>query len=592
MRGSPKTDRVLPARGSAPIADRGFTLLELLVAIGVIALVGAGLATIFTTVGRTVSNGERISRFNTTAAILEQQLRQDIATMTREGVLVIRNQVTNNNGIQVTVPLRRDGLPAENRRRRIDEIAFFGNGDFATSRDPLHPDWLATSRQARIYYGHGQRALPGTAADFPRASDSNFNSPKLGLPPGGNSDVNYYASDWTLLRHTTLILPASETRADFPGRFLSETRWLPPVRAIDANWQTTLANKKHQIAGQPAASSVFRSVARVTWNACGDRQQNYLRYAAVQAAGRETAAPRLASGIVDISTMGLLDIRRVITTYENKPADVNACGDVERDDAGFDREFLRFDTNLAGPQRDALERTHLWMADILPTQSDNSITTGGANDPPGVRMRYEPEPPTQLSVLGDTSISAIEQVMRLADQKALSASRCVPRCTEFIVEWSYGIRDRQGEYRWYGTSLGDGRTAPIAVSQYPDTTLVNANPNELTPAQVGLLHRPFEGTEGAAGRHTVNPKLIYGPTPPTATEVQTACFGYVDPFYRKPAAATIGVNGVPTSVSDPDSVPWAWPKLLRITVRQADPKDPTVEQTFQFVLDLPTPNSL
>ena len=70
----------------------GFTLVEMLVAIGAVALVSVGLAAIFQTVGRTVTTGKRVSQLTQQAAILESQMREDFAKMTRDGFLVIRHQ--------------------------------------------------------------------------------------------------------------------------------------------------------------------------------------------------------------------------------------------------------------------------------------------------------------------------------------------------------------------------------------------------------------------------------------------------------------------------------------------------------------------
>ena len=37
---------------------------------------------------------------------------------------------------------------------------------------------------------------------------------------------------------------------------------------------------------------------------------------------------------------------------------------------------------------------------------------------------------------------------------------------------------------------------------------------------------------------------------------------------------------------------WPWPRLLRITMSFADPVDQTVEDTFQFVVELPKDGDL
>ena len=61
-------------------------------------------------------------------------------------------------------------------------------------------------------------------------------------------------------------------------------------------------------------------------------------------------------------------------------------------------------------------------------------------------------------------------------------------------------------------------------------------------------------------------------------------FGYVDPTYNPT------VLPFDQSKGDPDTVEWPWPKLLRFTISLVDAADPSVEQTFQFVVDLPAAN--
>ena len=60
------------------------------------------------------------------------------------------------------------------------------------------------------------------------------------------------------------------------------------------------------------------------------------------------------------------------------------------------------------------------------------------------------------------------------------------------------------------------------------------------------------------------------------------------------------LTGLPVAVSSPQgrfeadaaqrypaTIPWAWPKLLRITISLVDPTDPLREQTFQFIIEVP-----
>jgi hypothetical protein len=84
--------------------------------------------------------------------------------------------------------------------------------------------------------------------------------------------------------------------------------------------------------------------------------------------------------------------------------------------------------------------------------------------------------------------------------------------------------------------------------------------------------------------------------------VQYSYFGYVDPTYsldlnepnvlRSELLVDVNRNGRYDAdqgdvIRSPENLPWPWPTMLRITVTLADPADPRIEQTFQFILRLP-----
>jgi prepilin-type N-terminal cleavage/methylation domain-containing protein len=217
----PTTHRTPSARDLAHAAGRGFTLLEMLVAVAAVAVVSVGLAAIFDAVGKTVAGGKRVSLLNTYAGLMEHRMRRDFDRMTREGFLTIRQQwVHDAAGNRLPVPTY-DGQRG-GRERRIDEIMFFTRGDTTSARVPIGADPLTGSPvivkadAARVYYGHGQRAYdadlngqPNPAFYLPSPVDLNppndANAPvtALGLP-GTNgvpaANPNYYAGGWTLLR--------------------------------------------------------------------------------------------------------------------------------------------------------------------------------------------------------------------------------------------------------------------------------------------------------------------------------------------------------------------------------------------------------
>ena len=63
-------------------------------------------------------------------------------------------------------------------------------------------------------------------------------------------------------------------------------------------------------------------------------------------------------------------------------------------------------------------------------------------------------------------------------------------------------------------------------------------------------------------------------------------FGNGDMWYDVPPPG----NTTSTEKADPrepGTVPWPWPKMVRITISIADPSEPMREQTFQFVVEIP-----
>jgi len=77
-------------------ACSGFTIIEIMVTVGILVLVAAGVASVFTSISDTVNTGKRVSEINRFSAQLERVMRRDFENMTRDGYLVIANQYTND----------------------------------------------------------------------------------------------------------------------------------------------------------------------------------------------------------------------------------------------------------------------------------------------------------------------------------------------------------------------------------------------------------------------------------------------------------------------------------------------------------------
>lgn len=535
--------RARTPRSTARPPRRAFTLVEVLVAIGAVALLAVGIAQIFSVIGKTVGAGRRLSNLTTFANVLERRLRADVESITRDGFIVVRHDVAAGGAAIALSPT--DASP---RRRRVDELQFFATGQFTSQREPVQPGRNARSSVARIYYGHGLQRDPN-ATDYTQPvalNDDNRAARGFGVAPtGGARNPNRYAADWILLRHVMLMQPPSTAVPDktAPG-------------GVNANELDSVT----QVGMQPAVPDIFRARA-ATARAASNTIRGNVR-------------PNPASGVIDVAAMDLAKVRAVVLGAEkNAPYDITN---------GFP---------VSGETRfDALGRMQDWMRNSLPADSDN-----------GRRMRCEPAPPNLLGIGW-----ANPQDYEKSDQAMLSASNFLARCSEFIVEWSFGQVQSDpgsadvGRVLWYGLQRqvdadGDG-ASDYLVRPYLDP----ASPLYL---QVGVA-RNGGAFSWAANRALINARV-------NGTSVNDpiySFFGFADPLWTPPttgsyfnppqSSLTTDVNrdGQYDPVAGdallfPDTVPWAWPKMLRITVSIADQEDPNVEQTFQFIFSLPAQNT-
>lgn len=576
-------------------ADRGFTLIEILVAVGAVALIAVGLAAVFDSVGKTVSGGRKLSRYNSLSTQIEMQLRRDINAMTRDGILMIRQQFSSdaaNPARQRAVFLSdRDqdtALPA--RARRVDELLFFARGEFVQSAEPISPDYIATSDTARIYYGHGQRrvdsdvnyGVPGNNRvlrydDETGVLGSGGSVAIRGQLLGGLLGNNRFAGDWALLRQQTLLINPALTRRDYPA-----------VGNIPRN-SPLLQDSAWQVALQPAQSSLFRKVARLIPNTTTRQAPTPLwsQYTpstgTVPGVGAAANRPLVASGLVEIIASDLSELRSYITTCPNGPDLVTSYTQVDPSTTAW--------TARAGWPSDpavdqALTRTHRWMSEVFPTQSDGWVPIN-ALDPSvsGSRVRFETKWPDMTQALPATATNQLAAAYARRDQTALGASVLLERCSEFIVEWSFGQWDLRTESLvWYGKSGAANVQGQRAINFYNDAV------NSYISFDAQSRYQPFRRKRGTVPTVPVSPtalteanlagyvpstRLIYGTQNPVAEQCLTSYFGFFDPTYT------------PADADQIRSIPWVWPKLLRITVRIADERDPTQEETFQYIFELP-----
>ncbi len=559
-----------------PRGGDGFTLVELLVAIGVVGLIAVGITQVFTLTSDTVRQGRRLSNLLQSAGLVERQLREDLGRLSRDGFLVIRHAYVDpdrNGRIDVPAPGApgRDAVaatPADTapRLRRADELMFFAKGEFTSAREPLHPSRVPTAGEARIYYGHGLRQIAANTPDTyyrPTLTDTNppASAPGLGERITNGTNPNRYAADWSLLRHVTLL--------SRPGLDPAPSLNPAPTTGVLANAPATdLRDSSRQIALQPAAMSIFRSLARhsaQTPNGAG-----LLRTEGGSGASG-VLGPLFSSGLVDIAATDLAEIRATVLfgpeTYLGGTGVNGPIGYASN--PGYDQLLSGDRETAAGkPDRARMQR---WMIDALPADSDGR-DSGAAYAAPrrgeATRMRYEATPPDRFNRLERTDPSP-EQLR--ADQQMLTASVLAPRCTEFIVEWSFGDVERTltaaqspvaGRLIWHGLRRlvdlnGDGvwdRDADYGVLPYPYVYANNdgdpTGPNTGWPAgtQERYFQQTYRRSDGTSAGWSVWPALIHpeplqsarrgdpsvqggGRDPDADGPVMYSLFGYVDPTF-------------------------------------------------------------
>jgi hypothetical protein len=584
---------------------RAFTLIEILLAVGAGAIIAVGIAAVFAATGDVVRGGRRVSRFGQYASQVEVQIRQDIGQMTRDGYLLIRNELALNDQ---KVALY-DGQPALRKRsRRIDELMFFTNGDYASAREALLPGYIARSNVARIYYGHGMPVNPLA----PPPADDAYKIPELSdvfSNGGGSLDAKSvfgeklllnpnpleFASDWTLLRHVLLLAQPGHTVTDPP---------VGPPYPLGLNDPNLFEDEDQQIALQPAVSYAFRAITSVMFGSATTIRLDY--------------NPQIPSGLVDIATTDLREIQSVIVGMQQAPAAGHQP--IFPDDITTETDFLNARRDWAPPplnlsvddDLDKLAAVQSWMLEGLPAFSHADAWYQR------VRMRSEPTAPNYMGVLADPpdadQYPDAEEVYRAADQMMLTASNFVPHCSEFIVEWSFGEVYPQGHQRagqtvWHGLERRvdingdlDPNNDPLVAVPYDASAPDFLAFRHLVPYRLrtgdsfgsypagGVIPGGLGGGIGGGGLG-VSPKetyLIHGANFDADIDGGKqlfSYFGYHDPTFDPDDPLRNGLNNGDESLAD--SLPWPWPKLLRVTLSLADPNDPSIEETFQFVVEMP-----
>lgn len=628
-------DRMTTRRSAKAIARAsgragGFTLVEMLVAVGAVAFVAVGIASIFGSVGDTVSRGRSVSSLTQFASVLERQMREDFAAMSRDGFLVIRHEWADDGN---PVPLFADQPIGQWDRRRVDEILFFVNRSSRSAREAVAPGFVPEGSSARIYYGHGQRRRPdpdpSSVYASPDVVDDNRTGDLLGRNTPGNP--NRIAGQWTLLRHETALVSVGGGLSDAP----------PFTGAVLA----ASPDNRLQVALQPAAESIFRSVNAMDTSSCTAifPGVSTVRDASGASSANPDDSPIFESGLVDVATTNLEEIRGIVTaspgvlefpgsptTYSYiSPRDLADCADYFGP------------SSLVGP----VGVQQAWMMDAWPAPSHPVMVNFSRGAlAPGVepnyssvnlalneraRMRFEDAPPDIHTQFADAVANPTRGGIRLADQQALASSAFVPRVSQFIVEWSFGKLDEDGQVIWHGAQREidydrDG-TADQTIFPYPGydkdvhgtpadragsffvpyrlrftpttgTAGVGTTPRQFTALPrlgnpiFGSLSGDFANAGDSHASYPVLPEVVHGVRVSglgtTAGVPIVSYFGYTLPFFDPDDPDN---DGNQADAAAEQTMDWPWPELVRVTVTLVDPGDETIERTFQYVF--PTPGN-
>jgi prepilin-type N-terminal cleavage/methylation domain-containing protein len=160
-----------------PLHPRAFTLLEMLIATAILLIAIAAIALLFQSTSRAVGTSQALLEMLSNVRAIQDQMTRDVASLDKNGFLIIRSRATPNG-------------------HRVDQVAFLALGSSTSPQEPH-----VTANAAHIWWGQLTLANDVTPAD------QSMPLPLNALPAGD-----------TLGRHITLLLaPAT------PGQYADPT---------------------------------------------------------------------------------------------------------------------------------------------------------------------------------------------------------------------------------------------------------------------------------------------------------------------------------------------------------------------------------
>lgn len=190
---------------------RGFTIIELIVAVSIVILLIFSVGIVFRSTSRSVGVSQSLMDLLSNSAAIQAQMEADISGMNKNGFLVIRSNTFTDNSVP-TVPVT----------RRCDQIAFLATGTFqhrggtnaTASQNPgplidpvIAPNALIWWGQLALSQGSGAAPAPTNPTVFLNA-DQTYRVPLNQVPVGATD------SDFTLGRSAILLLSKNASTAN------------------------------------------------------------------------------------------------------------------------------------------------------------------------------------------------------------------------------------------------------------------------------------------------------------------------------------------------------------------------------------------
>lgn len=230
-----------------------FTLVELLISIGIALLLIVGVNAVFKVTAQTVNAGNSLLSANRDARTVFQTFFADLANIDAvpaagstsgdapffiirsEHQYAFRNAADQQGATSSSNPSSQTGMfggtipvvVSDYRSHRIDRLGFFSRGVFARQTSSNNSQFVSTTagNEAWIVVGHSQQPNLAMVRGTANAAWCDPGDPNP-LPSGAKNDNDYFASDWMLSRVATILVP-TPTSYDTP--YLQDANGLTPL---------------------------------------------------------------------------------------------------------------------------------------------------------------------------------------------------------------------------------------------------------------------------------------------------------------------------------------------------------------------------